>query len=152
MKLYNLCYLIKNDDILMLYRNKKENDINKDKWIGIGGKIENNETPHESIKREVLEETGYNLIDSTLRGIVSFEYNNEMDYIFVFSSKNFEGELVKECSEGELKYINKKDVLKLNLWEGDKYFLKHILEDDYNFFSYKMEYENDKLIKVTKEM
>lgn len=151
MKMYNLCYIKNsNDEYLMLYRNKKENDINEGKWVGIGGKIEENETIHESMYREIKEETNLKAIKLELRGIVNFEYNNNLDIIYVFTCDNYKGKLGK-CDEGELKFIKKELVLNLELWEGDKYFLKHILENDEEFFVYKMRYKGDKLIEVIKE-
>lgn len=149
--MYTVCYLLKDDEILMLYRNKKKNDINEGKWIGVGGKIEEGEDPFQSIRRETLEETSLKLNKVDMRGIIIFVYNNKVEYIYVFTSNDFEGNL-GECNEGDLKYINKKDILNSNLWEGDKIFLKHILENDKNFFIYRMEYSNDKLINVIKEM
>lgn len=151
MKMYTVCYLLKDDEILMLYRNKKENDINKGKWIGVGGKIEEDEDPFQSVKRETLEETSLTLNKVDLRGIIIFVYNEKVEYIYVFTSDDFKGTL-GDCNEGELKYINRENILNLNLWEGDKIFLKHILDNDKNFFVYRMEYSNDTLINVIKEM
>lgn len=151
MKMYTVCYLLKDDKILMLYRNKKENDINKGKWIGVGGKIEKGEDPFQSVKRETLEETSLTLNKVDLRGIIIFVYNGKVEYIYVFTSDDFKGTL-GDCNEGELKYINRENILNLNLWEGDKIFLKHILDNDKNFFVYRMEYSNDTLINVIKEM
>lgn len=150
MKLYTVCYLIKENKILMLYRNKKENDINKGKWIGVGGKIENGETPFESVKREVKEETGLTLNSVKLRGLVTFVYNGEMDYIYVFASNDYTGNIIT-CDEGDLEYIEKDKILELPIWKGDEVFLRHIIDGNEDFFAYKMEYEGDKLIKVEKE-
>ncbi len=150
MKLYTVCYLIKKNDILMLYRNKKENDINQGKWVGVGGKIEEGESPFESIKREIKEETGLIANKIELRGLLTFVYNGKMDYIYVFSSEDFSGKII-ECDEGELEYIPRNKVLDLPIWEGDRYFLKYIVEGNKDFFAYKMEYVGDKLIKIEKE-
>lgn len=151
MKMYNLCYIKNtNNEYLMLYRNKKENDINKGKWVGIGGKVEENETIHESMYREIKEETNLKAHKLEIRGIINFEYNNTLDIIYVFTCDSYDGKL-GICNEGDLQFIKKEDILSLDLWEGDKYFLKHILEDDKVFFVYKMRYKGDKLIEVIRE-
>lgn len=152
MKIYTLAYLEKNNKILMLYRDKKENDINKGKWLGLGGKLESGEDPYESIKREVFEESGLTLIDAKMKGLIKFKYKGNLEYIFVFYSNNFTGNLIKDCNEGTLKYINKDEVLKLNLWESDYEFLNEILSYNDDFFIYNVEYDNnEKLIKCIKE-
>lgn len=117
-----LCYIEKEDKYLMLHRIKKQNDLNKDKWIGVGGKFEDKESPEDCVLREALEETGLTLNKPEFRGIVTFvsdEY--ETEYMHLFTSKSFSGSL-KECSEGVLEWVNKKDVYSLSLWEGDKLF------------------------------
>ena len=95
--MYTVCYLLKDDEILMLYRNKKKNDINEGKWIGVGGKIEEGEDPFQSIRRETLEETSLKLNKVDMRGIIIFVYNNKVEYIYVFTSNDFEGNL-GECN------------------------------------------------------
>lgn len=145
-------YLLKDDKVLMLLRDKKENDINKGKYIGVGGKLEDYETPIEGAKREVLEETGYVVNSLEYRGILSFlSDNDKIHYIFVFTSKDFSGEEIS-CNEGTLMWIKKDKILSLNVWEGDRYFLKKIVEDDYQFFMVKTVYENMKLIEEKVEI
>ena len=140
-----LCYLEKDNKYLMLYRNKKEIDINKGKWIGVGGKLENGETPEQCLVREVWEETGYRLNTYKYRGIVIFNYNeDEPLFIYVYTSSDFSG-VEKECDEGELKWISKDEVLNLELWEGDKIFLKLLFENS-PFFYLTLDYENDNVI------
>lgn len=146
MKNVTLCYIEKNGKYLMLHRTKKKNDINEGKWIGVGGKIEEKESPEECIVREVKEETGLTLIEYKLRGIVTFVSNQyETEYMYVFTSDKFTGELI-ECNEGDLKWINKTEINNLNIWEGDKIFHDEILKHD-RFFTVKVEYDNEKLIK-----
>lgn len=143
-----LCYLEKNEKYLMLYRNKKNNDVNAGKWVGIGGGFEHKESPEECATREIYEETGLTVKKLDLRGIITFDNDmNETEYMFLFTSKEFEGELIDECNEGELAWINKSELLSLKLWEGDKYFLE-LLSKDVPFFSMKLSYEKDKLIEV----
>lgn len=140
-----LCYIEKEDKYLMLHRIKKQNDLNKDKWIGVGGKFEDKESPEDCVLREALEETGLTLNKPEFRGIVTFvsdEY--ETEYMHLFTSKSFSGSL-KECSEGVLEWVNKKDVYSLSLWEGDKLFLR-LLDSASPFFSLKLVYKGQKLV------
>lgn len=148
MKLTTLCYIEKDNSYLMLHRTKKENDFNKNKWIGVGGKFEEGESPEECLMREVEEETGLKLRKFRLRGIVTFlSAKWESEYMFLYTSDTFEGELLNECSEGILKWIPKNEVEDLNLWEGDRIFLKRLIEDA-PFFSMKLRYDReDKLIE-----
>lgn len=151
-RLYTVCYLEKDDDILMLYRNKKENDINEGKWIGVGGKIEFNESPFECVKREVLEETGLKVNNLFFRGIILFIYGNCNDYIYVFSSDDFSGNII-DCDEGELHYINRNKILDLNIWKGDAVFLEKIINKEMDFFFLKMVYDNESnLIEIIDEL
>ena len=141
-----LCYIGKDGKYLMLHRTKKENDINKDKWLGIGGKFEKNESPEECIIREVKEETGLILKSFRLRCIVTYISTTwETEYMCVFTSNDFEGELI-ECNEGDLEWIDKNEIINLNTWEGDKIFTDKIENND-DFFTVKFEYDGDKLIK-----
>lgn len=146
MKLTTLCYIEKDDKYLMLHRTKKENDANHDKWIGVGGKFEADETPQDCLLREVYEETSLTLTSYSLRGIVTFISDEwETEYMFLFTSGEYEGE-VSDCNEGELVWIEKKEVMNLNLWEGDKIFLK-LLTEDVGFFSLKLRYRGDELVE-----
>ena len=149
MKQTVLVYIKENNKYLMLYRNKKEKDINKNKYIGIGGHVEEGETPDVTLIREVKEETGLNLLSFIKRGIVYFVLNGYVEEMHVYTSNNFEGEMI-ECNEGELIWINKNEVLNLPIWAGDKYFLKHLLEDD-KYFTMKLVYEDDNLVEVIEE-
>ena len=146
MILSTLCYIEKDKEYLMLHRTKKKNDINKDKWIGIGGKFEDGESPEECIIREVKEETGLTLNTYKLRCIVTYVSTNwETEYMYVFTSNDFTGELM-ECNEGDLQWIRKDKITELNTWEGDKIFVEKIQKDN-NFFTVKFNYDGDKLIK-----
>lgn len=146
MKLTTLCY-IENDrgEYLMLHRTKKENDLNQGKWIGVGGKFEDAETPEECLVREVREETGLILTDYRFRGIVTFLSNEwEGEYMHLFTARAQLGAL-PDCPEGVLAWVAKDDVLSLNLWEGDRIFLKELVEHD-RVFSLKLSYEGDTLM------
>ena len=145
MFLTTLCYIEKDDCYLMLHRVKKENDLNHDKWIGVGGKFEADETPEECLLREVYEETGLTLTRYRFRGIVTFLSNEwEGEYMHLFTADKYEGTLC-DCNEGELlAWVPKNDVLKLNLWEGDHIFLRELLKND-RFFSLKLSYTGDVL-------
>lgn len=146
MKNTTLCYLEKNGQYLMLHRTKKENDENRDKWIGIGGKLEEGETPYDCARREIYEETG--LVTDTLfyRGIITFVsdlYGTE--YMHLFTCDSFVGEITDNCEEGELVWIDKNEIENLSIWQGDKIFLK-LLDTEKRFFSLKLEYSKDDLI------
>ena len=120
MKLTTLCYIEKDEKYLMIHRIKKKHDVNKDKWIGIGGKFERGESPEDCILRETKEETGLTLTDYRLRGVLTFVYNDgdeEMEYIFLYTADGFAGELA-ECNEGTLEWVPKTQIDRLNLWEG----------------------------------
>ncbi len=142
-----LCYIEKDNKYLMLHRVKKENDMNKDKWIGIGGKFEDKESPEDCVLREAKEETGLTLISPKYRGIVTFVSSEwETEYMHLFTASEFTGEIV-ECSEGKLEWIDKKELMSLKLWEGDKIFLE-LLETDEPFFSLKLVYDKDDLTEA----
>ena len=145
--LTTLCYIEKEDSYLMLHRVKKENDINKDKWIGIGGHFENAESPEECLLREVKEETGLTLHSWRFRGLVTFvTLQGVAEYMCLFTSDDFSGELA-ECDEGDLEWVKKERFPELNLWEGDYIFLR-LLEERETFFSLKLVYDGDELIEV----
>ena len=134
----------------MLHRTKKEHDVNEGKWIGVGGKFNSGESPEECVKREVLEETGLTLNDQSLRGILTFSSEGwEDELIFVFTAEKFSGELI-DCDEGELKWVPIPEIGALNLWEGDKIFLK-LLAEDAPLFSLKLSYRGDELVYAKKE-
>ena len=145
MKNTTLCYIEKDGQYLMLHRVKKENDLNHDKWIGVGGKFEDKESPEECLLREAKEETGLTLTDYCYRGIVTFVSNEwPTEYMHLFTAHGFTGEII-ECDEGKLEWIDKKKLLELTLWEGDKIFLR-LLDSDEPFFSLKLQYEGDNLV------
>ncbi len=140
-----VCYIEKDGQYLMLHRTKKEKDINKNKWIGIGGKFEEGETPEECVIREVKEETGLILKSYKLRGLITYQFAEfGFEYMYLFTADEFEGTLT-DCEEGDLKWVPKSELYNLNLWEGDKIFLKKLQKDE-GFFTIKMEYEGDKLL------
>ncbi len=144
MKLSSLCYLEKDGCYLMLYRNKKKNDENGGKWIGVGGKFEKNESPEDCMIREVSEETGFSADAFRFRGIVTFVSDvYETEYMFLYTCDGFSGDR-KDCDEGELRWIPKDEISGLPLWEGDRVFLA-LLEKDAPFFSLKLVYEKERL-------
>ena len=143
-----LCYIERDGKYLMLHRVKKENDLNHDKWIGIGGKFEDKESPEDCILREALEETGLYLINPSYRGLVTFVSNRwETEYMHLFLCKNFQGELIS-CDEGELEWVPIDQLFTLPLWEGDRIFLD-LLQQDLPFFSLKLIYQDEKLLCAT---
>ena len=141
-ELTTLCYVERDDSYLMLHRIKKEHDINEGKWIGIGGHIEFAESPEECLLREAKEETGLSLTSYKFRGVVTFVSGDELcEYMALYTADEYEGELIP-CDEGELHWVKKSEVFNLNLWEGDKIFLKLLIEDA-PFFSLKLVYDDE---------
>ena len=143
-----LCYITQGDQVLMLHRVKKKNDVNQDKWIGIGGKFEENETPDECLLRETKEETGLTLTSWRCRGVVTFLTNSpwEGEYMYLFTADGFEGELA-ECDEGDLQWVSREFLNDLSKWEGDQIFLD-LLWQDAPFFLLKLRYDGDKLVEA----
>ena len=146
MILSTLCYM-ENDrrEYLMLHRVKKEHDANRDKWIGIGGKFEEGESPEECVVREAREETGLQLTDYRYRGLVTFVSDRwETEYMHLFTATGWTGE-IKECDEGALEWIGKDELAALPQWAGDRIFLR-LLREDAPFFSLKLRYEGETLV------
>lgn len=143
-----LCYITRGDEVLMLHRIKKKNDVNQDKWIGIGGHFEENETPDECLLREAEEETGLRLTSWRCRGVVTFLTTGPWDgeYMYLFTADSFEGEL-RECDEGDLQWISRDFLDSLPKWEGDDIFLD-LLWRDAPFFLLKLRYEGDTLVEA----
>lgn len=142
-----LCYIEKDNQYLMLHRIKKKNDLNHDKWVGIGGKFEENESPEDCLLREAREETGLTITSWQYRGIVTFvsdEYEGE--HMHLFTADGFSGEL-KECDEGVLEWISREDVAKLPTWEGDAIFLD-LIAQNVPFFSLKLVYHGNTLVET----
>lgn len=147
-KLSTLCYIKRDDSILMLHRVKKKNDINKGKWIGVGGHFEDGESPEECLIREVLEETGLKLTSYKFRAIITFLYDKDItEYMHLYTADEFFGEMI-ECDEGNLSWVPKSKLLDHELWDGDKIFLRLLDERD-DFFSLKLIYDkNDNLVEA----
>ena len=145
MKNTTLCYLLQGDEVLLLHRIKKKNDLNHDKWIGIGGKFEEGESPEECLLREAWEETGLTLTDYNYRGIVTFVSDEwEGEYMHLYTATGWTGTL-KECDEGVLEWVGWEKMKALPQWEGDKIFLR-LLEEEAPFISLKLCNEGDRLI------
>ena len=142
-----LCYITRGNNVLMLHRVKKQNDINKDKWIGIGGKFEGEESPDECLLREAKEETGLTLTSWQCRGVVTF-LNTQCpgEFMYLFTADGFEGEL-KTCDEGDLQWVSREFLDNLPKWEGDKIFLD-LLWSDAPFFLLTLRYDGDKLAEA----
>lgn len=144
-----LCYIEKDGAYLMMHRIKKQNDMNKDKYVGIGGKFEEGETPFECAKREIKEETGLTANSLLYRGIVTFVsdvYGTEKMHLFTTS--DFVGDIKNDCQEGNLVWIKKQDVYNLPIWEGDKIFF-NLMENESKFFHLTLIYEGEKLVEHT---
>ena len=142
-----LCYILRGDDVLMLHRVKKKNDINKDKWIGIGGKFEPDESPDECLLREAAEETGLTLTQWKCRGILTFLNDCcEGEYIYLFTADGFTGSEI-ECNEGDLQWVSRAFLDRLPKWEGDAIFLD-LLWKNAPFFLLTLRYEGEKLVEA----
>ena len=140
------CYLKKGNKVLLLFRNKKEVDINKNKWIGVGGHIEEGETPIDAVVREVKEETNYDLIDFSKKAIIIFNFGKEIEVMHLFVSDKFKGRMTSECNEGELQWIPISKLDEIPMWEGDRIFLPPVLNDA-PFFEMVLYYKGDVLTK-----
>ena len=164
MKNTTLCYIEENNKYLMLHRVKKDQDQSRGKWLGVGGKFEENESPDECLLREVREETGLILTEYALRGVITFVSDiYETEYMFLYTATKYDGVLREEddgnvvpvidgvpvpCNEGNLRFVDIDEVPKLNLWEGDREFLRKLRETN-EFFTMKLVYEGDTLVEVS---
>ena len=150
MQLATLCYVMDQNKTLMLFRNKKKNDVHEGKWNGLGGKFEQGESPEECVIREVKEESGLLIKNPKLRGFITFPmFDGKKDwYVFLFTAPEFEGKLI-DSHEGSLGWIPNENLLDLNLWDGDRIFIPWLFED--KFFSAKFVYENGKFIRHSVE-
>ena len=142
-----LCYVIRGDQVLMLHRVKKKNDVNKDKWIGIGGKFEAEESPDECLLRECREETGLRLTSWQCRGVVTFlQEGGEGEYMYLFTAEEFEGNL-HDCPEGNLQWVSREFLYRLPMWEGDRIFLD-LLWRNAPFFLLTLRYRGEVLTQA----
>ena len=147
MSLTTLCYIEQDGKYLMMHRVKKKNDVNQEKWVGIGGHFEADESPEECLLREAMEETGLTLTSYRFRGLVTFISDKwATEYMCLYTADGYEGTLT-ECNEGDLVWIPKEEVMNLNLWEGDKIFFR-LLNEDAPFFSLKLRYEGETLAEA----
>ena len=148
MFLTTLCYMEKDGKYLLLHRNKRENDINKDKWIAPGGHAKDGESPEECVIREVFEETGYKLNSLKFRSLITFVSDDQYtEQMCLFTSDDFSGE-EKDCDEGDLEWVDKHNIFDLDLWAGDMIFLRLIEHKDSPFFTLKLSYSGDTLVKA----
>ncbi len=141
-----LCYIEKDGSYLMIHRIKKKNDMNHDKWLGVGGKFEAGESPFDCARREIHEECGISPKNLKYRAVITFVsdlYGTE--YMHLFTADGYEGEIDYNCNEGVLEWVKKENVPALPIWEGDKIFFE-LLEKEERFFSLKLTYEGDRLL------
>jgi 8-oxo-dGTP diphosphatase len=139
-----LCYIESDGKYLMINKNKRENDLNKGKWMGLGGHLEIGETPYQCVIREIKEEAGLIIHNPLLRAKIYFINDDYEELMYLYTVSDFCGEII-ECNEGILEWIKKEDVLKLNIWEGDKVFLDFLVKSD-DYFELKLFYKNDKFV------
>lgn len=145
-----LCYIEKDDNYLMMHRVSKKNDVNHDKWIGVGGHFEDGESPEECLLREVREETGFSLISWKFRGIVTFrsdDQNCEYMHLYTAAVSDADTASLPDCPEGILEWVPKDEVKNLPIWEGDKIFFR-LMDENHPFFSLKLTYRKDKLVEA----
>lgn len=140
-----LIYIEKDNKYLMLYRNKKANDLNEGFWIGAGGHIEEGETPEECVAREVKEETGLILKEYVKRGVIYFSNDDFSEVMHLYTSSSFDGDIIT-CDEGDLHWVDKDKILSLNIWEGDKVFLDYLIKGE-KYFELKLLYKDKKLVE-----
>lgn len=147
MQITTLCYIEQDGKYLMLHRTKKKHDINENKWIGVGGHAEGTEGPEECLLREVKEETGLTLTSYRFRALITFVSDKqEPEMMCLFTADAFTGKLIT-CDEGELVWVDKREVPELPTWEGDAIFLERLLADEERFFTLRLVYEGDKLVE-----
>lgn len=144
-----LCYIKKDDSYLLLYRNKKENDMNEGKYLGIGGHIEEGETKEEALIREVKEETGLDVLSYRFRGTLLFINDDYEEIMYLYTCDDFKGELI-ECDEGDLSFVKFDKMMTLPMWEGDKAFLPYLINDSLDYFELTLRYKHKELISVTR--
>ncbi len=147
MDMTTVCYIERDGRYLLIHRNKRENDGNYGKWLGIGGHFEPGESPDECVAREVREETGLALTEFAFRGVVTFVSGDWFEYMFVYSATGFEGEPTDGCDEGDIRWVEKTRLDSLPMWPGDRVFL-HLMDQGYSGFSLKLVYENDDLARA----
>lgn len=146
-RMTTLCYIEKDGAYLMLHRVSKKHDVSKDKWIGVGGHFEQNESPEECLLREVKEETGLTLSSWRFRGLITFIAEGwDTEYMCLYTADKYDGEMIP-CNEGVLEWVKKEDVPDLNIWDGDKIFFR-LLNEDRPFFSLKLSYRGDRLMEA----